>query len=61
MITLATRHTVSLERSGGFGDAALSLPPGQWTELLTNRQFSDVVRYADLLGDLPVALLVTSG
>ncbi len=60
-ITLASRLTVSLEREGGFGDDALNLPPGSWTDVLTNRQFSGVVRYEDVLGDLPVALLVTSG
>ena len=60
VITLATRLTVSLDRNGGFGDAALSLPAGTWIDLLTNRQYSDVVRYAELLGDLPVALLVPS-
>jgi (1->4)-alpha-D-glucan 1-alpha-D-glucosylmutase len=60
-ITLASRLTVSLEREGGFGDDALSLPPGSWTDVLTNRQLSGVVRYEDVLSDLPVALLVTSG
>ena len=60
VISVATRLTVTLERNGGFGDAALALPPGQWTDVLTDRQFSAVVRYSDLLSDLPVALLVTS-
>ncbi|HUR75632.1 MAG TPA: malto-oligosyltrehalose synthase, partial [Sporichthya sp.] len=60
VITVATRLTFALERAGGFGDAALSLPPGTWTDVLTDRQLSGVVRYAELLADLPVALLVAS-
>ncbi|MBA3743612.1 malto-oligosyltrehalose synthase [Sporichthya sp.] len=61
VMTLASRLTVSLERQGGFGDTALSLPPGTWTDVLTGRQRSGIVRYADLLAELPVALLVASG
>jgi (1->4)-alpha-D-glucan 1-alpha-D-glucosylmutase len=58
VLTVATRLSVALERTGGFGDAAFSLPPGTWTDVLTDRQLSGVVRYAELLTDLPVALLV---
>ncbi|GAA0626838.1 malto-oligosyltrehalose synthase [Sporichthya brevicatena] len=59
-LVLALRLTVALERSGGLGDTAISLPPGTWTDSLTGRQFSGIVRCAELLTDLPVALL-TSG
>jgi (1->4)-alpha-D-glucan 1-alpha-D-glucosylmutase len=58
VIVLASRLTVSLERSGGFGDEALALPAGAWVDLLTGRQLGGGVRYTDVFTDLPVALLV---
>lgn len=61
MITVATRLTVTLEREGGFGDAAVSLPPGGWTDALTGRQLTGEVRCAELFAELPVALLVAAG
>jgi (1->4)-alpha-D-glucan 1-alpha-D-glucosylmutase len=60
VIVLATRLPVALERAGGFGDEALSLPAGSWRDVLTGRQFSGLVRCSDVFGDLPVALLVPS-
>jgi len=57
-VTVATRLPIGLARRGGWGDTVLSLPPGRWTSVLggTDGHEGDV-RLADLLGDLPVALL----
>ena len=41
---------------GGWSDTTLVLPPGTWRDVLTDQPASD--RLADLLRDLPVALLV---
>ncbi len=55
-ITVATRLPVGLEAAGGWGDTTLTLPPGRWHDALTGAPASP--RLADLLRDLPVALLV---
>jgi (1->4)-alpha-D-glucan 1-alpha-D-glucosylmutase len=58
--TLVTRWPALLSRSG-WGDATVDLPPGQWIDVLTGNQFlvGDArLRCADLLSDLPVALLL---
>jgi (1->4)-alpha-D-glucan 1-alpha-D-glucosylmutase len=57
-VTLATRLGVGLERAGGFGEATVDLPEGSWTDVLTGRTVDGGRRrLADLLSDLPVALL----
>ena len=59
-VTLATRLPVSLARLGGWGSHTVALPPGTWRDVLTGRTVGtdgDPVPLADLLGDLPVALL----
>jgi (1->4)-alpha-D-glucan 1-alpha-D-glucosylmutase len=59
VITVATRLPVALSRHGGWGEHTVTLPTGTWTDLLTGRQVSDrSCRLADLLVELPVALLV---
>jgi (1->4)-alpha-D-glucan 1-alpha-D-glucosylmutase len=59
VVTVATRLPATLEGDGGWGPATVALPPGRWTDLLTGAPPRDgVVAAADLLGDLPVALLV---
>jgi (1->4)-alpha-D-glucan 1-alpha-D-glucosylmutase len=55
-ITVATRRPVGLHRSGGWGETTLDLPAG--TDAFTGRTHSGVTRLADLLADLPAALLV---
>jgi (1->4)-alpha-D-glucan 1-alpha-D-glucosylmutase len=57
-ITLATRLPVALGRAGGWHDTLLTLPPGDWTDVLTGTRMSggDVL-VADLLAQYPVALL----
>jgi (1->4)-alpha-D-glucan 1-alpha-D-glucosylmutase len=54
--------TVVMSRYGEWGDTALRLPPGDWTDVLTGARHDgaghDGLRLTDLLGRLPVALLV---
>ena len=56
-VTVVTRLPVGLTDRGGWGDTALRLPTGRWTEQVSGRTFTGRVELADLLGDLPVALL----
>ncbi|WP_024288114.1 malto-oligosyltrehalose synthase [Cellulomonas sp. KRMCY2] len=61
-VTVATRLALALERLGGWGEHTVVLPEGTWRDELTGRTVAGgVVRLADLLGDLPVALLVRDG
>ncbi|MCU1431563.1 MAG: treY [Actinotalea sp.] len=61
-VTVVTRLALSLERLGGWGEHTLALPEGTWTDVLTGRERAGgVVRLAELLDTLPVALLVASG
>ena len=57
VVTVVTRLPVGLERAGGWGDTALTLPAGAWVEVLTGRTLAGTVRVAELLADYPVALL----
>ncbi|PWN04218.1 malto-oligosyltrehalose synthase [Nocardioides silvaticus] len=56
VVAVVTRLPLGLERSGGWRDTRLELPDGTWHDLLTDRPAAAEV--ADLLADLPVALLV---
>ncbi len=58
VITVVTRQPVGLERVG-WQDAALTLPPGTWTDRLTGLAYAGNVPLVDLLDRLPVALIVT--
>lgn len=55
-LTVATRLPVGLERAGGWRDTRLTLPPGRWRDLLTDRPAA--ADLGSLLDRLPVALLV---
>ncbi|GAA2140165.1 malto-oligosyltrehalose synthase [Nocardioides koreensis] len=57
-VTVVTRLPIGLAERGGWGDTALDLPEGRWADALTGRAAAGSVRLADLLADLPVALLV---
>ena len=59
-ITLVTRHSTSLEARGGWNETSLHLPHASWRNILTGQYFSRMTPVAELLGGLPVALLVTS-
>ena len=54
-VTVVTRLPVGLARRGGWGDTSLGLE-GSWRDVLTDRRAGS--RLADVLRDLPVALLV---
>ncbi|MFC7432140.1 MULTISPECIES: malto-oligosyltrehalose synthase [unclassified Agrococcus] len=57
-IAVVTRLPLGLARRGGWGDAVLPVPEGRWVELLTGREVDGgSVPLAELLRDLPVALL----
>ncbi len=60
-VTVVTRAAGRLADTGGFGDATVSVPPGQWRDVLAgaaHRAGADGLRLADLLAERPVALLV---
>jgi (1->4)-alpha-D-glucan 1-alpha-D-glucosylmutase len=57
VIAATTRHSLRLAETG-WGDAALDLPPGTWTDRLTGHTFTSRVRLEKLFTRLPVALLV---
>jgi (1->4)-alpha-D-glucan 1-alpha-D-glucosylmutase len=63
-ITVATRLSGQLRRSGGWRDTAISLPPGRWVDVLTGADYGHAGiskrergMLADLTRRLPVALL----
>ncbi|MFC4785660.1 malto-oligosyltrehalose synthase [Nocardioides sp. MAHUQ-72] len=57
-VTVVTRLPIGLEARGGWGETLLDLPDGTWTDALSGHRATGQVRLADLLADLPVALLV---
>ncbi|HEU0089287.1 MAG TPA: malto-oligosyltrehalose synthase [Pseudonocardiaceae bacterium] len=57
-IAVATRLPVGLAARGGWGDTALALPEGTWTDTLTARPFSGCIPLTTLLTPYPVALLL---
>ena len=56
-LTLATRLPLGLDRRGGWGSTTVRVPGGV-TDVLTGRRYAGEVRVADVLQDLPVALLL---
>lgn len=61
-ITVATRLAGVLAERGGWADHHVVLPDGDFTDLLTGRAVTGgEVLLAELLADLPVALLVPRG
>jgi (1->4)-alpha-D-glucan 1-alpha-D-glucosylmutase len=58
-ITVATRLPIGLGARGGWGDTTLALPVGEWRDEISGRPFSGSadVPLAEILADLPVALL----
>ncbi len=57
-LSVATRWPTTLASRGGWGDATLHLPPGTWTDALSGATVTGAVPVADLLAELPVALLL---
>ena len=59
VVTVVTRLAAALERSGGWGDATVTLPGGGWRDVLTGASHrGGEVSLARLLDRLPVCLLV---
>jgi (1->4)-alpha-D-glucan 1-alpha-D-glucosylmutase len=56
-VTVVTRLPHGLAAAGGWQDTVLTLPDGEWRELVSGRGWSGSVPLAKLLADLPVALL----
>ena len=57
-VTVTTRLPVGLLRTGGWQDTTVDLPGARWTDVLTGREHAGgAVRVADVLADLPVAVL----
>ncbi|HET7802114.1 MAG TPA: malto-oligosyltrehalose synthase [Humibacillus xanthopallidus] len=65
VVTVVTRLAGRLRDTGGFGDSTLTLPDGEWTDVLAQQTVDGgAVQLASLVGDpdgLPVALLVRVG
>ena len=58
LITVVTRAPRRLELAGGFGDATITLPEGDWTDVFTGTSIAGgEVRLAELFERLPVAVL----
>jgi (1->4)-alpha-D-glucan 1-alpha-D-glucosylmutase len=58
VVAVATRLPVGLATRGGWGETALPLPEGAWTDAFTGLPTSGFVPLADLLARYPVALLL---
>jgi (1->4)-alpha-D-glucan 1-alpha-D-glucosylmutase len=56
-LTVATRLPVGLAERG-WADTVLTLPDGQWADLLTGREYAGDAQLHELLADHPVALLI---
>jgi (1->4)-alpha-D-glucan 1-alpha-D-glucosylmutase len=60
VVALVTRAPHRLAAGGGWGDATVTLPEGEWRDELTGRVLTGgTVAVAGVLADLPVALLVS--
>jgi (1->4)-alpha-D-glucan 1-alpha-D-glucosylmutase len=61
VVTVVTRLSAVLARTGGWGESSVALPAGRWTDALTGAAYDGGdVAVCDLLTTLPVALLVRS-
>jgi (1->4)-alpha-D-glucan 1-alpha-D-glucosylmutase len=56
VLTAVSRHTVLLSEIG-WGNTAVVLPDGQWTDRISGAGFSGQVLAVELFAELPVALL----
>ncbi|AWB81601.1 malto-oligosyltrehalose synthase [Corynebacterium yudongzhengii] len=60
VIAVTTRRPQVLDQRGGWGQATLTLPAGEWVDRLTGRSFSGEVPVAEVFEIFPTALLVSS-
>jgi (1->4)-alpha-D-glucan 1-alpha-D-glucosylmutase len=56
VVTVAPTRALEVERTG-WGDDAVALPAGSWTDVVTGAQRSGTVPLAELLDGFPVAVL----
>ncbi len=66
VVVLATRLAGKVADAGGWGDASVTLPEGRWRNVLATTTAPTTfdggrIGVADVLGSLPVALLVRDG
>ncbi len=61
VITVVTRLPERLRRGGGWRDHSITLPPGDWHDEFTRTPWAGTPALAELLDQLPVALLVRAG
>lgn len=57
VVSVVTRLPLGLARAGGWNNTALTLPDGEYEDVLTRKTFSGTVQLGELLGTYPVALL----
>jgi (1->4)-alpha-D-glucan 1-alpha-D-glucosylmutase len=57
VVTVVTRWPLALEQAGGWGRTSLTLPKGEWADVLSGRRWQGGVLLHELLAGLPVALL----
>jgi (1->4)-alpha-D-glucan 1-alpha-D-glucosylmutase len=57
IVTVVTRLPVGLRRRGGWGDTELTLPTGEWRDVLSDQRVAST-RLEEILRGSPVALLV---
>ncbi|GII91223.1 malto-oligosyltrehalose synthase [Sinosporangium siamense] len=57
VVAVATRLPVRLANRGGWGATTLTLPPGDWRDLLTGQAHTGRIPMAHLLARCPVAVL----
>jgi (1->4)-alpha-D-glucan 1-alpha-D-glucosylmutase len=57
IVTVVTRLPVGLRRRGGWGDTELTLPAGEWRDVLSDQRVAST-RLEEILRGSPVALLV---
>ncbi|MEP7160397.1 MAG: malto-oligosyltrehalose synthase [Dermatophilaceae bacterium] len=59
LVTLVTRAPARLAAAGGWGEASVDLPEGEWRDILTGRAFEGgPTSVAALLRELPIAVLL---
>ncbi|HEV7148982.1 MAG TPA: malto-oligosyltrehalose synthase, partial [Pedococcus sp.] len=64
VVAVMTRFAHRLDAAGGWGTSVVDLPAGSWRDVLTGRTLArndGEARLANVLADLPVALLVRHG
>jgi (1->4)-alpha-D-glucan 1-alpha-D-glucosylmutase len=56
-VAIVQRWPLKLELAAGWADTTVTLPDGEWQEVLCGGQWRGEARLSELLAGLPVALL----